>query len=221
MKDVRYQPTVIFDLDGTLLNTINDLGKACNHALSLMGLPVHQVSEYNKMVGNGFRKLIERAAPEGTSPETLDRLTGLSRAYYDSHCMESTEPYPGIPRLLEDLKAKDVRMAVASNKYQAAVDRIIRYYFPDVPFIAVEGQREERPIKPDPAIILNIMAHNEIEGTPVYMVGDSTVDIQTAARAGVTSIAVTWGFSPEKELLQACPDHVVTNPSQSLSLISD
>lgn len=219
MKDVRNQPTVIFDLDGTLLNTITDLGKACNYALSLKGLPIHPIAEYNRMVGNGFRKLIERAAPDGTSADTLDQLTDLSRDYYDSHCLESTAPYPGICRLLEDLKAKEVMLAVASNKYQAAVDRIIRYYFPDIPFIAIEGQREGRAIKPDPTILRKIITENEINDSPVYMVGDSTVDIQTAGRAGIQSIAVTWGFSSEIELIQACPDNIVATPSQILSII--
>ena len=212
-------PTVIFDLDGTLLNTITDLGKACNHSLSMSGLPVHPVSAYNRMVGNGFRTLIQRAAPEGTPPEVIDRLTSLSREYYDNHCMESTVPYPGIPGLLEELKARGVRMAVASNKYQAAVDRIIRHYFPDIPFIAIEGQREGRPIKPDPAILSVIMEENRISETSAFMVGDSTVDIETARRAGIPGIAVSWGFSPIEELTPAHPDHIVSDPSQILSVI--
>lgn len=215
------QPTVIFDLDGTLLNTIADLGKACNHALSSLGMPTHAVADYQKMVGNGFRTLIERAAPEGTPSETLDRLTALSREYYDCHCMESTEPYPGIPELLEELKTRGVRMAVASNKYQAAVERIIRHYFPDIDFIAVEGQREGRPIKPDPAILKSIMALNPLPETSTFMVGDSTVDIETARNAGIQSIAVTWGFSPQQELLEAAPDYLVSHPSQILPIITN
>lgn len=217
----RHQPAVIFDLDGTLLNTITDLGKACNHSLALLGLPVHPVGAYNRMVGNGFRTLIERAAPAATSPETLEKLTLLSREYYDRHCMETTAPYPGIPQLLEALRGKGVRMVVASNKYQAAVERIIRHYFPDIPFVAVEGQREGRPIKPDPAILGSIMTESGItEGVSrVYMVGDSTVDILTAHAAGVAAIAVTWGFSPAQDLAPAKPDHIVDHPSQILEII--
>lgn len=211
--------TVVFDLDGTLLNTITDLGKACNHALSITGMPTHPTSAYNKMVGNGFRKLIERAAPAGTTPETLDRLTVLSRGYYDNHCMESTVPYPGISELLDTLKARGVRMAVASNKYQAAVERIIRHYFPDIPFVAVEGQREGRLIKPDPAILTAIPGVADRAGEDVWMVGDSTVDVETARRGSVPSIAVTWGFSPVEELEQASPDHIVSHPSQILPII--
>lgn len=211
--------TAIFDLDGTLLNTISDLGKACNHSLSLMGFPVHPLDDYRKMVGNGFRKLIERAAPASVSEETLDRLTELSRSYYDSHCMETTRPYPGIPELLKHLKDKGIKIAVASNKYQSAVERIIHYYFPDIPFIAVEGQREGRPIKPDPAIIEAILTESDSHREETVMIGDSFPDIESARRAGVESIAVTWGFSPESEIIAASPDHIVSHPSQILNII--
>lgn len=212
-------PAVIFDLDGTLLNTIADLGKACNYSLSQMGFPRHPEKDYNRMVGNGFRKLIERAAPKGTAPDILDRLTELSRGFYDLHCMESTAPYPGIPELLEVLKEKGMKMAVASNKYQAAVSRIIGHYFPDIPFVAVEGQREGRPIKPDPSVLTDIMEKWRIPAENVYMVGDSTVDIETARNAGIPGIAVSWGFSSQKELAAACLDYMVTDPAEILPLI--
>lgn len=212
--------TIIFDLDGTLLNTIADLGKACNYGLSSLGLPTHPVEAYNRMVGNGFRRLMERAAPKATAPETIERLVGISRDYYDNHCMESTAPYPGISELLEELRGRGLNIAVASNKYQAAVDRIISNYFPRIPFIAVEGQREGRAIKPDPAILNSIMTDNNVFKSQTFMVGDSIVDIETARMAGIPGIAVDWGFSEPKELMEAAPDHLVSHPSQILPIVT-
>ena len=211
----------IFDLDGTLLNTISDLGTACNHALRQLGLPRHPLEAYNKMVGNGLRKLVERSAPEA-SKETINRLIALTKEYYNGHCTDTTRPYPGMPELLDELVSRGVMVAVASNKYQEGTDRIIRHFFPLVPFIAIEGQNEERPIKPDPAILLDIIktaektAGEPLGGSEVIMVGDSTVDIDTARRAGIESIAVAWGFSPLVEIETARPDHVVTEASQIL-----
>lgn len=208
----------IFDLDGTLLNTITDLGRACNYSLSETGLPVHPLSEYNRMVGNGFRKLIERAAPQDTSATEINRLIKISRNYYDNHCMETTTPYPGIPALLEQLTERGIRTAVASNKYQSAVERIIHAYFPNIPFVAIEGQSELRPIKPDPAILEEIIRHNGFSREHTLMIGDSSVDIETARRAGIRSVAVTWGFSPQEELMAASPDFIVETSDDILKL---
>ena len=204
---------VIFDLDGTLLNTISDLGHACNYALEKLGLPQHPIDAYNRMVGNGLRKMVERAAPEADT-ETIDRLLVLCKEYYDKHCMDTTKPYPGIPELLQTLNEKGVKLAVASNKYQEAVERIVRHYFPEIPFIAVEGQREGRPIKPDPTIITNIIESAGLPKESVAMVGDSVVDIEMARRAGVTSIAVSWGFSSAADLEPCHPDYLITEPRQ-------
>lgn len=212
------EKTVIFDLDGTLLNTISDLGHACNHALRELGLPEHPITAYNRMVGNGLRKLIERAAP-GEQSETIDRLIVECKAYYNEHCTETTVPYPGIPELLEELVKRNYRIAVASNKYQEGVDRIISHYFPGIPFVAVQGQQEGRPIKPDPAIIDDIMGGEEIKKETVVMIGDSTVDIETARRAGATSIAVDWGFSPLTDLLPAGADHYVSSGREILDIL--
>lgn len=204
---------VIFDLDGTLLNTIFDLGTACNYALEELNLPVHNLKAYEGMVGNGFRKLIERAAPQADDA-TIERLIKLSRGYYDEHCMEHTHPYPGIEELLSELAGKNIAVAVGSNKYQSAVERIIAHYFPDIPFISIQGQREDRPIKPDPAIINDILEEADVERTNVVMIGDSDVDIETARRAGIDCIAVTWGFSPLNELKESNPNHLVSSVSE-------
>lgn len=208
---------VIFDLDGTLLNTIADLGNACNYALSSMGYGEHAITTYNYMVGNGVRKLIERAVPDADSA-TVDRLLEIFREYYNDHCTDQTRPYNGIPELLETLIGNGIDIAVASNKYQAAVDKIIAHYFPDIKFAAICGQIEERPAKPDPSIVFAILNEHPTPKKDILYVGDSAVDMETARRACIESIGVTWGFRPVSELRKAYADHIVSSPSDILKL---
>lgn len=208
---------VIFDLDGTLLNTISDLGAACNYALQQMGYPGHPISAYNFMVGNGVRKLLERAEPDADA-EAIDKMLVLFREYYDEHCCDTTIPYSGIPELLKDLTDAGISLAVATNKYQRAAEKIIGYYFPDIPFVAVLGQIEDRPTKPDPSIVFAILNIHPTLKRDVVFVGDSAVDMETARRACVDSIGVTWGFRPVSELRKAYADHVVSNPGEILKL---
>lgn len=210
---------VIFDLDGTLLNTISDLGAACNYALEQKGYPGHPISAYNFMVGNGVRKLIERAEPDADAA-TVDSLLVDFRHYYDEHCIDTTTPYPGIEQLLHDLTEKGIKVAVATNKYQSAAEKIIRHYFPDIPFVAILGQEEGRPTKPDPSIVFAILNMSPTPKAKVMFVGDSAVDIETARRACVDSIGVTWGFRPVSELRKAFADHVVSNTSEVLKLVT-
>lgn len=208
---------VIFDLDGTLLNTIADLGDACNYALRTMGYSEHALATYNYMVGNGVRKLIERAEPDADKA-TIDRLLELFREYYDEHSTDHTTPYPGIPELLTKLHENGVAIAVASNKYQSAVDRIIPHFFPGIPFVATMGQIEDRPVKPDPSIVFAILNKYPTPKSDVLYVGDSAVDMETARRACVDSVGVTWGFRPVSELRGAYADNIVTSPSEIISL---
>lgn len=210
---------VIFDLDGTLLNTIADLGDACNYALRTLGYSEHALATYNYMVGNGVRKLIERAEPDA-DPATVEKLLALFREYYDEHCIDRTKPYPGIPELLADLTDSGVSIAVATNKYQAAVDKIIGHFFPDVPFVAVMGQVEDRPIKPDPSIAFAILNQHPTQKAEVLFVGDSAVDIETARRACVESVGVTWGFRPASELRGAYADHIVNTSAEIMDIVN-
>lgn len=209
---------VIFDLDGTLLDTISDIGRACNYALGQLGLPQHPVEAYSRMVGNGFKTLVKRAAPEA-SHEMVEKLVGLSREFYNDHCTETTHPYPGVPELLDELQKEGIWVAVASNKYRAAVETIVSHYFPAIRFVAVEGQRPGRPLKPEPDILDEIISKAGLLKRQVVFVGDSTVDIQTARRAGVTGMAVTWGFSPEEELKAANPDVLVNSADGILQFL--
>lgn len=211
---------VIFDLDGTLLNTISDLGASCNYALEKMGFATHPISAYKFMVGNGVRKLLERAQPDA-DPGTVDQLLVYFREHYDEHCTDTTVPYPGIPELLAELHSQEIAVAVATNKYQAAAEKIISHFFPEIPFVAVLGQTEGRPVKPDPSIDFAILSGHPTPKAQVLHVGDSAVDIETARRACVESIGVTWGFRPVSELRKACADHLVSQPSEILKYIND
>ncbi|MDE6070949.1 MAG: HAD family hydrolase [Muribaculaceae bacterium] len=208
---------VIFDLDGTLLNTIADLGDACNYALRSMGYSEHALSTYNYMVGNGVRKLIERAEPDANS-ETIDRLLELFREYYDNHCTDNTKPYPGIQELLQTLTEKGIGIAVTSNKYQAATEKIVRHFFPEIPFVAILGQVPERPTKPDPSIVFAVLSEHPTPKSAVLYVGDSAVDMETARRACIESVGVSWGFRPISELRGAYADHIVSSAEEILDI---
>lgn len=208
----------IFDLDGTLLNTIADLGTSCNYALQQMGYAPHPLSQYPFMVGNGVRRLMQRAQPD-LDDEQIDELLAVFKEHYNEHCTDLTEPYPGIADLLRELTEAGVAIAVATNKYQFAAEKIIKHYFADIPFVAIMGQEEGRPIKPDPSVVFAILLDHPTPKQEVIYVGDSAVDIETARRACVESVGVTWGFRPVSELRQAYADHVVSRPGEILKLI--
>lgn len=211
---------VIFDLDGTLVNSIDDLGNAANHALAKGGYPVHSLSAYPMFVGNGVRRLIERALPEDArTPEIVEPMLESFREYYDEHLTDATVPYTGIPELLRALVSADVMVAVASNKYQAAVEKLVSTCFPDIPFSAVEGQKEGFPPKPDPSIVFEILAKVPTRKSKVLYCGDSGVDMETARRACVDSCGVTWGFRPARELREAHADSIVDHPVEILDIV--
>ena len=211
---------VILDLDGTLLNTIDDLGAAANYALEQCGFPTHQISSYPFFVGNGVKRLLERVLPEDARTEALaEQMRAHFMQYYDSHNVDKTVPYPGIVELLEQLASIGVKMAVASNKYQSAVEKLIAHYFPKVEWVAVEGQKEDVPVKPDPSIVFEILLKNPTPKAEVLYVGDSGVDMETARRACVESVGVTWGFRPVKELQDFYADNIVNVASEILSIV--
>ena len=211
---------VIFDLDGTLLNTIDDLASATNHALRTLGYPTHGKWVYPNMVGNGVKKLLERALPDDARTEKImaDALAAF-KEYYGEHCCDETQPYPGIDALLEDLTARGINLAVTSNKYAEAVDKIIHHYFPNANFRAILGNVDGMPRKPDPSIVFQALSMCPTPKADVLYVGDSGVDMETARRACIESVGVTWGFRPIRELQQAYADHIISTPSQILDLI--
>ena len=192
---------VIFDLDGTLLDTIDDLATGANHALEVLGYPTHERATIRSFVGNGINKLLERSLPEGEKTEEhVMRMRSVFIPYYDAHNAELTVPYEGIPELLERLQEGGLMLAVASNKYQAATEKLVAHYFPNINFIKVLGQRDEVPIKPDPAIVKEIIEAAGVSNDAVLYVGDSGVDMLTALNAQVDAVGVTWGFRPKLEL---------------------
>jgi len=211
---------VIFDLDGTLLNTIEDLGHAANHALAAHGFATHSIASYPFFVGNGVRRLITRVLPEDhRDDETIDALLKDFKDYYNEHNTDYTKPYAGMPELLQDLRDRGVKVAVASNKYQQATDKIIKHFFPDIDFVDVIGQREGVNVKPDPSILFSIIATARVPKAQVLYVGDSGVDMEAARRACVDSVGVTWGFRPEKELVEYHADTIISNPLDILDIV--
>jgi phosphoglycolate phosphatase len=200
----------IFDLDGTLLDTVADLGNSCNHVFTEAGFPTHPIDAYYKFVGNGIAKLIERALPaEEATAENIEKLLPPFRAYYNLHMADDTKPYRGVCELLAELQQKGVAIAVASNKYQAATENLVKKYFPEINFVAVFGQRDNVPVKPDPAIVHDIQQAAGIEDTAeIIYIGDSLVDLNTAKNSNVEFAAVTWGFCPRESLAENNPAHI-------------
>ncbi len=206
---------IIFDLDGTLLNTLDDLAVSTNYALRKHGYPEHELNAYRYFVGNGITKLIERALPE--EARQADIVLGIRKefiAYYQQHKTDLSRPYPGIPELLTQLQRQNICLAVASNKYQQGTTELISHFFEKKLFSVVLGQRENIPVKPDPAIVFEILKQTGIKKSAALYVGDSGVDMQTARNSGLTSIGVTWGFRPRQELEENGACYLVDTPEE-------
>ena len=210
----------IFDLDGTLLDTIADLEGGCNTALCSMGFEKLKEGECVTCVGNGVIKLLERSLPpEHRNPENVARARKIFFEYYDSHLWDYTRPYPGICELLKTLQERGVLLAVASNKYQSATERLVKHFFPDIEFVAVLGQREGVPIKPDPTIVEEILKAAQVAKADTLYVGDSDVDMMTAQHAGVRSCGVTWGFKSREVLASYQPTFLADKAPDILQMI--
>ncbi|MBQ3673220.1 MAG: HAD family hydrolase [Paludibacteraceae bacterium] len=217
-KAYNLQMTIIFDLDGTLLNTIDDLGYACNHALRQCSFPTHPIEDYPRMVGNGINNLIRRALPEDKrNEETILNVRQFFVPYYDAHNCDFTHPYEGISDVLKTLKAQGHQLAVASNKYQAATEKIVQHFFPNI-FDVILGERDGIPRKPDPQIVKDILSTLNSQHSPLY-IGDSLVDYETATNAGVPFIACSWGFVPREQLQAAGIESIVDSPAEILQAL--
>ena len=211
---------VIFDLDGTLLDTIADLAESTNHALKQLGHPTHDVETIRTFVGNGINKLLERALPTHEQTEENVRLMRSHFVpYYDVHNADLSSAYPGIVHLLEDLQEKGIMIAVASNKYQEATVKLVKHYFPTINFIEILGQREGINVKPDPSIVFDILQKANANKEEVLYGGDSGVDMQTAINAGVDAVGVTWGFRPRTELEGFQPMGLIDKAEELLGFI--
>ena len=206
-------PYVIFDLDGTLLNTIDDLAGAGNHVCALHGWPVPPVEAYKRMVGNGIPKLVERFAPPGTDRGTLDQAFQESMAWYGVHKEDRTAPYPGMAQTVRRLKGAGVSVAVLSNKADEMAGPVVEHYYPGV-FPLVQGALPGLPAKPDPTLLDRLMERMGADPAGTLFVGDSNVDIRTAKNGGLTSCGVLWGFRSRQELEGEGADYLAADPRE-------
>lgn len=201
---------VIFDLDGTLLNTLADLHASVNYALSAFGFPQRSLNEVRGFIGNGVKKLMQRATPENTDEKTNEACLSAFREHYLVHMRDSTAPYPNVIKLIEQLRENGVKIAVVSNKLHQAVFELCEDFFPALIDSAI-GVETESERKPCPVNVFKAMERLGVTAEECYYVGDSEVDVQTAHNAGLKCIGVTWGFRDEKELRRADAEVVVND----------
>ncbi len=216
MKKIK---AVLFDLDGTLINTIDDLSDAVNYALTKAAYPLHEVSEYKLMVGNGMRKLIERALPEDLRDDaTIRRVLADFMEYYNAHSVDKTVPYEGLPEIVKEIRKKGYLTAVVTNKEEKAAKQILSSLYPDS-FDLIIGQRDDLPPKPDPAAALLAMKTLGVTSEECIFIGDSGVDIETAVNSGAFPVGVLWGFREEPELRENGAKAIVSNPKDILQVL--
>ena len=208
---------VIFDLDGTILDTLPDLSTAVNYALSRRGLPPHSLEEYKMMVGEGVRNLC-RLALDSEDEQVLNESLQDFKAYYVAHILEMTRPYEGMPELMAALGERGIAVAVVSNKFQEGARKLIRHFYPDIPEERVLGEIEGRPRKPDPAMIEAVMSSFP-EGTRCCVVGDAWTDIEAGKAYGCDTIGVSWGYRYTEALYKAGADVVVDTVDELKSLL--
>jgi len=202
----------IFDLDGTLADTICDLGDAVNYGLEKLGCSTHDYDAYKLMVGNGVKKLCERALPKDKK-DKAEELHRLFSEYYNVHYLDKTKLYDGMKETMEKLQDNGVILAVATNKPEDKAREIIWELLPDIDFVKILGGVGYRPAKPDSAILIEIFSALPDEEYEVYMIGDSNVDVQTAKNAGIKCIGCAWGFRGRAELEAEGADHIAEKPS--------
>ena len=210
----------VFDLDGTIADTLCDLADAVNFGLRELGCPEHTYDEYRYMVGNGAKMLCFRALPDDRKDEQ-EHLRELFSQYYGSHFLDKTSLYDGIEDVLKKLADSGVKLAVATNKPEGFAEQIIGKLLPDISFVRVLGGCAHRPVKPDTQILAEIFAALPDEDCTAYMIGDSNVDMQTAINAGITGIGCAWGFRGRDELERAGADFIAERPEDIAGFILD
>ncbi len=208
--------TYIFDLDGTLLNTLRDLAGSCNYALRQHDMPERSLEEVRQFVGNGVGKLIERAVPPGTTFEQTEMVLNCFRQYYLEHNMDITAPYTGIPELLHELRKRGKNIAVVSNKFYDATRQLCRHFFPDTVSVAI-GEREDIRKKPAPDTVIEALRQLNVSHDGSVYIGDSEVDVLTARNCNIPCISVLWGFRDKDFLMANGADCFVERPEDILS----
>ena len=207
--------TYIFDLDGTLLNTLGDLAASTNYALRQYGMPEHTIDDVRRFVGNGVGKLIERAIPEGLANPQYEDVLATFRKHYMLHSLDTTAPYPGIESLLHSLRSHGCNVAVVSNKFYNATVELCRHFFADTVEVAI-GERENIRRKPAPDTVLEAMRQLGVSGEDTVYVGDSDVDVATACNSGIPCISVLWGFRDRDFLIEHGATTFVNTPEDIL-----
>ena len=212
---------VVFDLDGTLLDTIEDIADSMNHVLDQHGFPCHSISEYKLFVGDGAANLIKRSVcGAGASYDMLAQLEEGYRAEYLKRHADKTKPYDGIPELLAALTDRGIKKAVLSNKPHNSTEKVIAHYFPDIVFDAVIGQRPGHPIKPDPGGVLEILGILGVKKEDILYVGDTGTDMLTAKAAGLKAVGALWGFRDKAELAANGADVYAGQPMDLIDLLT-
>ena len=217
--------TFIFDLDGTLLNTLDDLAASVNYALRMHGMSERTLDEVRSFVGNGVRLLMERAVPEGTAHPCFEEAFATFRQYYMEHSLDTTRPYEGVPEVIHALKERGCRLAVVSNKFYAATQELIRHFFPEITVAIGEHEAEGIRKKPAPDTVFEALRQLTNSQQPIpnsqrtdaVYVGDSDVDLQTARNSGLSCISVLWGFRDRDFLLAHGATTFVSRPEELLS----
>ena len=207
----------IFDLDGTLLNTLNDLAASTNYALRSAGMPEHSVEDVRRFVGNGVKKLMERAIPNGLDNPKFDETYATFRRHYLEHSLDTTKPYEGIPEVLAELKRRGKKLAIVSNKFYAATQELAKHFFPETIQVAI-GERENIHKKPAPDTVLEAMRQLGVGKEGSIYIGDSDVDIDTAKNVGIPCISVLWGFRDKDFLISHGATHLIKTPKELLEL---
>lgn len=210
---------LVFDLDGTLVDTLADIADSMNHVLTARGLPTHPRERYRRLVGAGVTNLVREAAGAGAEDD-VGELVAAFRARYGEHLLDSTHPYEGVQELLAELVERRLRMAVLSNKPEQATRRIVGALLSTVPFETVRGARPDTPKKPDPTAALAVAQDMGVEPQACGFVGDSGIDMQTARAAGMHAIGVTWGFRDRDELIEAGASALLDRPAALLDVLS-
>ncbi|MCD7737196.1 MAG: HAD family hydrolase [Lachnospiraceae bacterium] len=216
----KHYDAVIFDLDGTLLDTLRDLTDSTNAVLARYGMPQYSQEDVRSFVGNGIRNLLLRTVPNGEANQDFEKVFEDFKHYYEEHCLDATEPYPGIPYLLSELHKSGCRMAIVSNKADFAVKKLNKVYFGDLIEVAV-GEREGCRRKPEPDSVLLALEELNVPLERAVYIGDSEVDLLTAKNSGIDGIIVTWGFRSREALLAAGadPDRMAANVRELISML--
>jgi phosphoglycolate phosphatase len=218
---MKYE-AVIFDLDGTLLNTLEDIGDSCNHILSANSFPTHDIEKYQFFVGAGAKNLIIKALPpDSREDKTVDRCLTEFRDYYADNCESKTYPYEGIIDLLKEIAKKNIIIAVLTNKPQFHSEKCIKKYLKDIniDIIIGQGNKDNLPPKPDPAGALHIARRFNISAGKILYIGDTAIDMKTARAAGMFPLGVSWGFRPVEELQESGAELIIQRPSEILGCL--